>query len=678
MANVANAFEALLGAGEQISSGKKKSKNKSKPKDHVTVTTHTTSAHSTATANGHDVNASTVVDVSEAVAILERAAREARSITEKCRLWKDWVRQGLDKSGKCIKYKLNDESLIDFKQVLLKSKAMEISVESSIVLGLSQEHQEALGQLLSIFLPSSASVAQTLAMYLVRLSALLEREGPDTQGAAKRAVHSVVAAMKTVVSDLISGDSDTASSWLSRISSVDAEISKQQGLLQKLSFANGGVTTKEQLSCAKAVHKLCQEKLDLLQPDHLPVFKSESGAVSSTAKSIKELQEVVQSHLKEAAGLEDSARNKASSMESQRLQSMAAYRREEAILNQEAADVASQIRTFEAQLRALKSRQAELEERRAQLQHQTKAISDAAGSFQPLGGQLSVSHYREELAVIQALDTLLHPDDQASPQHVMEVQQSQSHAPLDFMASGQYYLELALASLGELPNRLTFCKQRISQAEKLLALGAGASGAKKEEAEKLLAEYLKGADDLHKGCMQVVADINQRYDILARGPAAGSAAESLRIIDALHAQVRLAYDHVQASYRAPLVEVVPVPRQQGSRHQSEAANGNGHAAPQEQRSRRQPLNSRPISAAAAAATAPAPTVVPTAAPVASHVAPRPAGPPPKQWSRVQAVDAPAASSSSDAAEPTPAEALRAAGTSEAFKEIPQKKSKKKD
>jgi hypothetical protein len=41
------------------------------------------------------------------------------------------------------------------------------------------------------------------------------------------------------------------------------------------------------------------------------------------------------------------------------------------------------------------------------------------------GGQLSVSHYREELAVIQALDSLLHPDEQASPQHVMEVQQSQ-------------------------------------------------------------------------------------------------------------------------------------------------------------------------------------------------------------------------------------------------------------
>jgi hypothetical protein len=44
---------------------------------------------------------------------------------------------------------------------------------------------------------------------------------------------------------------------------------------------------------------------------------------------------------------------------------------------------------------------------------------------------------------------------------------------------------------------------------------------------------------------------------------------------------------------------------------------------------------------------------------------------------VQAVDA-SASSLLDAAEPTPAEALRAAGTSEAVKEIAPKKGKKKD
>jgi chromosome segregation ATPase len=68
---------------------------------------------------------------------------------------------------------------------------------------------------------------------------------------------------------------------------------------------------------------------------------------------------------------------------------MAAYRREEAILNQEAADVANQIRTFEAQLRALKSKQAEIEDRRAQLQSQARAISDGAGSFLPRVSDLS-------------------------------------------------------------------------------------------------------------------------------------------------------------------------------------------------------------------------------------------------------------------------------------------------
>lgn len=96
MANMNNAFAALHGAGEVAFTSAKK-KNKSKPKvpaaeqggtAHVVVASSASSAPS---ANGHA--ASSVVDVSEATAILERAAREARTITDKCKLWKEWTRQ---------------------------------------------------------------------------------------------------------------------------------------------------------------------------------------------------------------------------------------------------------------------------------------------------------------------------------------------------------------------------------------------------------------------------------------------------------------------------------------------------------------------------------------------------------------------------------------------------------
>ena len=94
MANVANAFSALLGAGESAATSSKK-KNKSKAKQNaagqsndVSITA-TSSAASTHAAPQH----ASVVDASEATAILERAAREARTITDKSKLWKEWSRQ---------------------------------------------------------------------------------------------------------------------------------------------------------------------------------------------------------------------------------------------------------------------------------------------------------------------------------------------------------------------------------------------------------------------------------------------------------------------------------------------------------------------------------------------------------------------------------------------------------
>ena len=92
MANVNNAFAALLGAGEAPSAGKAKKKNKAKQAEQNGSHAVDVLASVPATSNGHAATPS-VVDVSEAIAILERAAREARSIAEKSKLWKEWGRQ---------------------------------------------------------------------------------------------------------------------------------------------------------------------------------------------------------------------------------------------------------------------------------------------------------------------------------------------------------------------------------------------------------------------------------------------------------------------------------------------------------------------------------------------------------------------------------------------------------
>lgn len=88
MANVANSYALLLAAGQDAGAGhaKKKSKNKSKSKDVDQAPSHPAAPEASVKAP-----ANTAVDVTEATAILERAARVAKTLPEKCRLWREWV-----------------------------------------------------------------------------------------------------------------------------------------------------------------------------------------------------------------------------------------------------------------------------------------------------------------------------------------------------------------------------------------------------------------------------------------------------------------------------------------------------------------------------------------------------------------------------------------------------------
>ncbi len=54
---------------------------------------------------------------------------------------------------------------------------------------------------------------------------------------------------------------------------------------------------REQLSCAKSVYKLAEEKIDMLQPEHLPTFKPSSVAAEASARALAELKSVVDSRL---------------------------------------------------------------------------------------------------------------------------------------------------------------------------------------------------------------------------------------------------------------------------------------------------------------------------------------------------------------------------------------------
>lgn len=88
MASTTNAFDLLVGAEQALSKKKKKAAKKAEePAPAVPVAP-------VAAAKGGVAGASSgVVQAVEACAILERAAREAKSISDKVKLWRDWIRQ---------------------------------------------------------------------------------------------------------------------------------------------------------------------------------------------------------------------------------------------------------------------------------------------------------------------------------------------------------------------------------------------------------------------------------------------------------------------------------------------------------------------------------------------------------------------------------------------------------
>ncbi|PNH08265.1 hypothetical protein TSOC_005200 [Tetrabaena socialis] len=335
MAAINNAFTLLTGAEQQLSKKKKNKANKPKAEANGGPAS-TLAGPSSLSAPDSDL----VVDVGEALALSERNAREAKSSVDKVKLWKEWTRLANDKASK-FKYTDADGSNLDFKQVLLRSKALEIVAENCISIPLHNDKEAILAHLFAAFLPNDSGSCNALANLLVRLSNSLADDAPDTLGAAQRAVTGLVKALKAAAQQG-PAEADAANpvaAWLSRVAVLDKDIARQQGLLQKLSAANKGVVTRETASTARQLVKLQEERFDLLQPEAVPVAKAPAGVLGGCLRSIDELKAVLSGHLKEA----ESKPSGPSAMDaSSRAAQAAGYKREEEILTAQAAQVQQQ------------------------------------------------------------------------------------------------------------------------------------------------------------------------------------------------------------------------------------------------------------------------------------------------------------------------------------------------
>jgi hypothetical protein len=93
MASVGNAFDLLIGTGEQVVA-KKKKKNKPKPKSDsqaAAAPAPASGVQQVSDQKGYETVQE--VPVAEGCAILEKNARTFKAGPDRVKLWKDWIKQ---------------------------------------------------------------------------------------------------------------------------------------------------------------------------------------------------------------------------------------------------------------------------------------------------------------------------------------------------------------------------------------------------------------------------------------------------------------------------------------------------------------------------------------------------------------------------------------------------------
>eukprot|EP00877_Chromochloris_zofingiensis_P006769 jgi/Chrzof1/2345/Cz11g11220.t1 len=554
MATTTNAFDLLIGTGEQIAADKKKNKkSKAKPKASTDVGAPGDVTDSLVNLLVTDApEDSGEVDVREGCAILEKSAKTCKTGTDRLKLWKDWMKQAGDKSPKAIKYRDSDGSLMDFKQLMMHSRALEITVEECMSYPLSWDNSSNLQQLFGTFLPRAD--AQVLATSVIRLAQLLaeDTQSYDTLGAAQRAVRDVIAALKVAKEEKGDTTGSRLTSTFNRLDKIDQEINRQQTFLQKIA-QTGGSISRQQIESGQQLVKLQAEKLDLLmQGAGARSGQQVDGTLQNTIRSVQELKSVINNHLRAARAVEESSKGDSHSADAQSGQAVAALQREEAVLSQQAAQLNAQIRALEAQLASLHSEAAEVAERHARVQQRKQAALGALGA-QSTGRRAAQSsssqHYSEELAAADGLLQLVDPSHASNnSEQLASARQAGIDGVPQYLGLVRQLLSMNLSSLAEVPTKIMFYRQRLDRAQKLSALGG--SGAKQtEDAGKLLADTLSHSDNSLQSSMDALEGVRRRFTefSMAHPEVAGALMQHVQEIEELGMHIKAQYEVVRSA-----------------------------------------------------------------------------------------------------------------------------------
>ncbi|KAK9843688.1 hypothetical protein WJX81_002451 [Elliptochloris bilobata] len=387
-------------------------------------------------------------------------------------------------AGKSTQYRDADGSMLSFKQVLLRSRALEASVERCLARGVGGEGQSgALAAVLGGFLAADSPAPGLVASAVVQLAPLLGVWAEDLLPASQAAAAAAVTALKA------SAGAEAPAPHGARI----AELDRRAGDLAS-AFAREQ-SAREQARLAGQLAALAGQRWDLAVGADAGAG---SGSVHKAAACADSLAALFGQRLEEARG--------------GRAVREAALRAEDTRLGEQTHDLASQIQALEEQLQALRNSTAAVAARRERVAAQLEAgVPEPLEALANAQVALAAAHQLQSAAAAAVADE----DDSACAD-------ASAHAE-SYVGTVENALAANVRLLRELGGSIKFHLARLAaatankaQAARLgLAADAEKAARGQEQAERTLQEMLALAREQARASAALAASALLRFLLFA-------------------------------------------------------------------------------------------------------------------------------------------------------------------
>ncbi|KAL4421449.1 hypothetical protein ABPG75_010740 [Micractinium tetrahymenae] len=576
-----NAFDLLAEGGEQAAGASSKTKKKNKKKGSgVAIEPAITQNQQPAAPAPEPQPVQSVRDAGEAL----EAAAVAAGPGELGSLAADWAEQVVHSDGLFT----DGKDLVEFKQVLLKTRALEALLEAVCARGGPASDARPLAQLLAAVAHASVPLgyAVVLADAAASLGQLAAADPLAPTPAAKRAVCAALGLLKRGIPK--PPPTKAAEAPAAKLRRLGGELGRQEARL------GGPAPPKELGKLYSSILELLCGQLDVLRPSGGAAPPPQSPELAAALRALEDLQAALATRLQEV----QAPPKPKLSVEQQVAEAEAAHRKEEAANSARLGEVEARITSLEAELAALRAEAAELRERRATSVQHHKARLAGIRSGKPAAGaspaEIAVV-LRGGLGALEGLTGAVRaggaPGGGAAPAAdaaALAAEVVAAEVPVKLLGAMQQVVELSLQQLADQGGKARFYRERldkaVKQGEQAAKLGVGDPKAFQQQratADKNVKEVLAACEAAAAAARTAVAAYRERLPVMLGLPSfMPPPPEYLSAMDARAAEAESILEAIKAGTYVPPAAAAPAaaPAAQPTAEAAPAA-AKGAAAP---------------------------------------------------------------------------------------------------